>query len=38
MKAKVEPKTLSDFMELLPEYQILFNKMMDLIRETYEKY
>ncbi len=35
---KVNPKTLSGFMELLPEEQILFNKLKDIIRDTYEKY
>ncbi len=35
---KVEPRTLSGFMELLPQEQILFNKLKDIIRETYEKY
>ncbi len=35
---KVEPRTLSGFLELLPEEQILFNQLQDIIRETYEKY
>ena len=35
---KTTPKTLSGFMELLPNEQILFNQMMDNIRHTYEKY
>ncbi len=35
---KVEPKTLPGFMELLPSMQIKFNKIMDIIRHTYEKY
>lgn len=35
---KVMPKIMSGFMELLPEDQILFNKMVDTIRETYEKF
>lgn len=34
----VEPKILSGFMELLPKDQILFNKMMDTIKETYESF
>lgn len=34
--AKVVPTTLDGFMELLPAEQILFNKMLDVIRETYE--
>ncbi len=38
MKNKVEPKTLTGFMELLPEKQILFNNMVDIIRSTYEKF
>jgi histidyl-tRNA synthetase len=33
---KVEPATLSGFMELLPAEQMLFNRMLDSIRETYE--
>ena len=35
---KVEPKTLSGFMELLPNEQVLFNQMQDKIRESYEKF
>lgn len=35
---KVEPRTLSGFLELLPEEQILFNQLQDIIRGTYEKY
>jgi len=35
---KVEPKTLSGFMELLPNEQVLFNQMMDKIRMSYEKF
>ena len=35
---KVSPKTLPGFMELLPNEQILFNKMKDKIREAYEEY
>ncbi|HLR20931.1 MAG TPA: histidine--tRNA ligase [Tissierellaceae bacterium] len=34
----VRPSILSGFMELLPEDQILFNKMLDTIRENYEKF
>ncbi len=37
-KKLVKPTTLSGFMELLPYDQILFNNMMDTIRENYEKY
>ena len=35
---KVEPKTLSGFMELYPEEQIEFNKIKNIIIETYKKY
>lgn len=35
---KVEPKTLPGFMELLPNEQILFNQMMDIIKKSYEKF
>ena len=35
---RVSPKTLPGFMELLPNEQILFNKMKDIIRESYEEY
>ena len=38
MSKKIIPKTLPGFMELLPEDQILFNKMYDTIREVYEKF
>lgn len=38
MSKYVEPKTLPGFMELLPEDQILFNKLYDTIRESYEKF
>lgn len=33
-----KPRTLSGFMELLPDKQILFNQMIDTIRSTYEKF
>ena len=33
-----EPRTLSGFMELMPEEQIVFNKYKKIIEETYEKY
>jgi histidyl-tRNA synthetase len=33
---KTEPKTLSGFMELLPEEQLLFNKLKDTIKRVYE--
>ena len=35
---RVEPKTLSGFMELLPNEQVLFNQMVDKIRRSYEKF
>lgn len=35
---KVEPRTLSGFMELLPNDQLKFNKLYDTIRNTYEKF
>lgn len=38
MGTKLKPKTLPGFMELLPEEQILFNKMKETIQKTYEKY
>ena len=34
----VKPSTLSGFMELVPSEQILFNKMLDTIRENYERF
>lgn len=34
----VKPSILPGFMELLPSDQILFNKMLDTIRNNYEKY
>ena len=35
---KINPKTLPGFMELLPNEQILFNQMLDKIRNSYERY
>lgn len=35
---KTEPKILSGFMELLPAEQILFDKYLHTIRETYEEF
>ena len=35
---RVEPRTLSGFMELLPQDQIKFNEIMNVIRQTYELY
>lgn len=34
----IKPSTLPGFMELLPPDQILFNKMLDIIRKNYEKF
>lgn len=36
--SKIEPKILQGFLELLPAEQILFNKMMDIIRSNYERF
>lgn len=36
--AKVKPRILPGFMELLPEDQILFNKIYDTIRQVYESF
>ena len=33
---KIEPRTLSGFMELLPEEQILFDQMKVVIENTYK--
>ena len=38
MITKIEPKILSGFMELMPAEQILFNKYLEIIRETYEEF
>ena len=35
---RVEPRTLSGFMVLLPQDQIKFNEMLDKIKKTYELY
>ena len=35
---KIEPRTLSGFMELLPEEQILFNQIKQKIEETYKNF
>ncbi len=37
-KNKVEARILSGFMELLPAEQILFNKYLQIIKETYEEF
>lgn len=34
----IEPKTLPGFMELLPEDQILFNKVVNIIKKNFESY
>lgn len=34
----IQPRILTGFMELLPEDQIQFNKMMDTIRRVYEQF
>ena len=36
--SKIEPRTLPGFMELLPKEQILFNKMKEKIRKSYDKF
>ena len=36
--AKVQPRTLSGFMELLPEQQIKMERMMEILRESYSVY
>ena len=38
MSQKIEPRTLSGFMELLPEEQILFDQMKQAIESTYQKF
>ena len=38
MSEQIKPKTLPGFMELLPNEQILFNKIKDTIQKTYESY
>ena len=35
---KVEPRSLQGFMELMPNEQVLFNKMKSIIEDTYKKY
>ncbi len=35
---KIKPHTLSGFQELLPEQQVLMEKMKKILRETYEMY
>ena len=36
--AKVQPRTLSGFMELLPAPQMQLERMMSILRETYSVY
>lgn len=38
MKQKITPKTLSGFMELLPAEQLVFDKMKNIIEETYRSF
>lgn len=38
MEKKIEPRTLSGFMELQPTEQIAFNQMKDKIRNIYERF
>ena len=35
---KMQPRTLSGFMELLPKQQVLMEKIMQTLRETYSLY
>jgi len=35
---KVTPRILAGFMELLPADQIVFNRFLAIIRETYEEF
>lgn len=37
-KNKVNPRILSGFMELLPADQIIFNKFLAIVRDTYEEF
>lgn len=37
-KNKIEPRTLTGFMELLPNEQILFNQMKEKIQKSYERF
>lgn len=38
MNKLIEPKTLPGFMELSPDKQIVFDRIMNIIKETYQKY
>lgn len=35
---RIKARSLPGFLELLPDEQILFNKMYDSIRKSYEKF
>ena len=35
---KIKPRTLSGFMELLPKEQMLFEEMVNILKETYSLY
>lgn len=35
---KIKPRTLSGFMELLPKEQMLFDRMVEILKETYSLY
>ena len=35
---KVQPRTLSGFMELLPRQQMVMERIMEILRETYSLY
>ena len=35
---RIKPRTLSGFMELLPGAQIHFERMLEILRETYSLY
>ena len=34
----IKPRTLSGFMELLPEKQLKFDRMAEVLRKTYASY
>ena len=38
MMSKIQPRTLSGFMELLPAKQIQFDRMASILRDTYSLY
>ena len=35
---RIKPRTLSGFMELLPQKQLRFEKMVEILRQTYSRY